>query len=106
MSDRAVCIVKHLEAEGRKHPSLPARQGKSQGKLWPERQRGQRSRCSESWGSGWREAGRASGMILHADSRLLTCTGLMEPKERSPILTIQNEGGGEREVGGATGFLR
>lgn len=73
---------------------------------------GQRGRGSRGAGAvragevdGEKQAG-LQGMILHADSRLLTCTGLMESKERSPILTIQNEGGGEREVGGATGFLR
>lgn len=33
VSDEAVCIVKHSGAEGRRHLSLPPRQGESQGKL-------------------------------------------------------------------------
>lgn len=46
------------------------------------------------------------GMILHADNRLLTCTGLMGLKERSHILAIQNEGLVKEKWEGAAGFLR
>lgn len=73
---------------------------------------GQRGRGSRGAGAvragevnGERQA-EFQGMILHADSRLLMCTELMGLKERSPILTIQNEGVVKEEWEGAAGFLR
>lgn len=106
MSDRAVCIVKDLGAEGRRHLSLPARQGECQASC------GQRGRGSS--GAGAVRAGEVDGetqaefqgMILRADSGLLMCTGLVGAKERSPILAIRMRGVVREKWEGAAGFLR